>query len=208
VEVNPILLKNFTDAKTVSGIRKITNNEIELRDYCSLSDIDNMILSDASSLHRRLEFLSVRALIKELKLDISIRYIKRKPIANKGYISITHSDTIAAIIWSPDTEYAIDIEEISDKLNRIKNRAFSDSELLFANNDPAKLGLLWNCKECVFKIIGINAVDFKNTIKVLPFAENEKIHCDFMQNNKKIASFEFNYMVFNEHTLTWGKKIS
>jgi len=201
-----ILVENFCKKPSVSGINNISSDIDSLYSFCDLSDVDNMIISHSASLHRRLEILNVRALIKELGLDIKITYKNRKPICESGFISISHSDSLVAVIWNPDTEYAVDIEEISPRMTRIAYRAFSEKELAFANNDITKLTLLWNCKECVYKIAGNKAVEFREQINVLPFREGEKIYCELTDNNI-ISSFEFESGLISNHSFVWGKQI-
>jgi len=201
-----ILLENFSIKPSISGICKISNDIDFLYSFCDLSDVDNMIISHSASLHRRLEILNVRALIKELGLNLKITYKNRKPICDNGYISISHSDSLAAVIWNPETEYAVDIEEISPRMTRIAYRAFSEKELAFANNDIRLLTILWNCKECVYKIAGNKAVEFREQINVLPFREGEKIYCELTENNK-ISTFEFESGLISNHSYVWGKQI-
>lgn len=201
-----ILVENFCKKPSVSGIKNISSDIDSLYSFCDLTDVDNMIISNSSSLHRRLEILNVRALIKELGLKLKITYKNRKPICDNGYISISHSDTLAAVIWNPDTEFAVDIEEISPRMTRIAYRAFSEKELAFADNDITKLTLLWNCKECVYKIAGNKAVEFREQINVLPFREGEKIYCE-LSENYKISIFEFESGLISNHSYVWGKQI-
>ncbi|HOZ29469.1 MAG TPA: 4'-phosphopantetheinyl transferase superfamily protein [Bacteroidales bacterium] len=201
-----ILVSNFSNEDSISGIREITKNEIELYSFCNLSDVDNMILSH-SSLNRRLEILNVRALIKELRLDIKIHYKERKPICSDGFISITHSDDLAAVIWSRNTEYSIDIERISPRLLRIAKRAFSETELEFALADLIKLSLLWNCKECVYKLANDKGMNFQKQIQVQPFSNIKEILCHYIDNkgNKRIYRFSGGQIL--DHTYVWGKQI-
>ncbi len=201
-----ILTENFSSAPSVSGIREITNDIDFLYSYCDLTDVDNMIISQSGSLLRRLEILNVRALIKDLGLNLKITYKNRKPQCDNGFISISHSDTLAAVIWNPDTETAIDIEEISERVTRIAKRAFSLPELEFANNDILKLNLLWNCKECVYKLAEIKGLDFKKQIQVLPFNAEDKIKAELISGGN-IRYFEFEYGKILNHSYVWGKEM-
>lgn len=198
-----ILLQDFSPKPSISGIRKITDDIEFLYSYCQLTDVDNMILSQSGSLGRRLEILNVRALVKELGLNVNITYKSRKPQCENGFISISHSDSLAAVIWSPDTEIAIDIEEVSSRITRIAKRAFSASELDFAGDDLLKLNLLWNCKESVYKLAEIKGLDFKQQIKVLPFSESGKINAE-LYHNKQTRFFKFEYSEILNHSFVWG----
>lgn len=201
-----LILENFGEEKTVSGVRKITDDIEFLYSYCNLTDIDNMLISESGSLDRRLEILNVRALIKECGLDLSITYKQRKPIVQNGFIGISHSDTLAAIIWHPEKEIAIDVEELGERIKRISHRAFSDSELEFANNDLLKLNLLWNTKECVYKLIGIKGVDFKKQIRVLPFDNNNEIRAELISDSEP-KYFNFNSSTVLNNSLVWGSEV-
>jgi len=201
-----ILLSNFCGHNTVSGIRKISKDEKELYSFCDLTDVDNMILSH-SSLHRRLEILNVRALIKELGLNIKIHYKARKPICNHGFISITHSDDLAAVIWSKDTEYSVDIEKISSRMIRISKRAFSEKELEFSGTDLFKLTIMWNCKECIYKLANETGLDFRNQLQVMPFSSSENIICNYTDSRNVVKTFSFQYGKILDHTYVWGKQI-
>lgn len=200
-----LILENFAGEKTVSGIRKITDNIEFLYSYCNLTDVDNMLISQSGSLGRRLEILNVRALIKECGLDLKITYKQRKPIVQNGFIGISHSDSLAAIVWHPEKEIAIDIEEIGERIMRISRRAFSDSELKFANNDLIKLNLLWNTKECVYKLSGIKGVDFKQQIRVLPFDSIGEIRAELISDSVT-RSFKFNSSTILNQSLVWGSE--
>jgi 4'-phosphopantetheinyl transferase len=201
-----ILFENFCAAPSVSGIRKITDDINFLYNYCDLTDVDNMILSQSGSLSRCLEILNVRALVKELGLNLKISYKHRKPFCDSGFISISHSDTLAAVIWSPDTEISIDIEEISERITRIAKRAFSLPEIEFADNNLLKLNLLWNCKECVYKLAEIKGLDFKKQIRVFPFDAEGKINAELV-HDERTRHFEFEYSEILNHSYVWGREI-
>ena len=199
-----LLKQIFDNGESLLGIRKIDSDENQLTGYCSLNDVDNVILNDCSSVERRLEILNVRALIKDLGLDLKITYKHRKPIANFGKISISHSDSLVAVIWSKSFEYAIDIEEVAERITRISKRAFSNSELEFAEGNLIKLNLMWNCKESVYKIAENKGLSFKEQIRVHPFADDKKIMCEMIIENEK-SFFEFEYGMLENHTFVYGK---
>jgi phosphopantetheinyl transferase len=198
----PLVLRNFSGNGSTSGIWKISESETELLNLCDLNEYDKNILKHSSLASRRIEILAVRALIRRLDLNIVIRYGDRKPLCDKGHISISHSKNFAAIIWHPEYETAIDIEEVNKRLYKIAERAFSEDELKFADNNLKLLTLLWNCKECVFKICNDYGVEFKTQIKVFPF-DNNSITCKLYMNNTA-KQFNFSYLEIDNNTLVWG----
>ncbi len=140
--------------------------EEQLRAMCDLTDEDNCRIERCSAPKRRIELLSVRALLKAVGINQTIHYDESKPYLDNGYISISHSADIAAIIYNPDHSVGIDIEKISPRIQRIAKRAFSDEEIAAANGDLEKLTILWNCKECVFKLANDEGIDFREMIEV------------------------------------------
>ncbi len=140
--------------------------EEQLRTMCDLCDEDLKVIGNNSAHKRRIELLSVRALLKAVGINQTIHYNDRRPYLNKGYISISHSADIAAIIYNPDFPVGIDIEKISPKIQHIASRVFSDKELAAANGDLEKLTVLWNCKECVVKLSNDDGIDFQEMIEV------------------------------------------
>lgn len=201
-----IVLKNFVKANSVSAVRTISKDIEELYAFCTLSDVDNMILMQSGSLDRRLEILNVRALIKECGLNLNITYKKRKPQVQNGYISISHSDSLVAIVWNSDFEIAVDIEEIGERIIRISKRAFSEKELEFANNNLINLHLMWGVKECVYKLAEVQGLEFKSQIHIYPFSENEKIKAE-LYHQGVTRKFLCDYQIVENHCLTWGNEV-
>ena len=154
--------------------------EEQLRTMCDLCDEDLSRIDGCKANKRRIELLSVRALLKAVGINQTIHYDDRKPYLDSGYISISHSADIAAIIYNSDHPVGIDFEKISPRIQRIATRAFSDLEIAAANGDLEKLTILWNCKECIFKLANDEGIDFREMIKVnlLPFVQpTELVEC-------------------------------
>ena len=152
---------------------KMEETEEQLRAMCDLTDEDNCRIGRCSAPKRRIELLSVRALLKAVGIHQTIHYNDRKPYLDNGYISISHSANMAAIIYNPDFSVGIDIEVVAPRIRRIASRAFSDVELVIADDDIEKLTILWNCKECVFKLANDEGIDFREMIEVdMPLSEH------------------------------------
>ncbi|MBR6067680.1 MAG: 4'-phosphopantetheinyl transferase superfamily protein [Bacteroidales bacterium] len=145
---------------------KMEESEEQLRAMCDLCDEDLCRIDNCKAPKRRIELLSVRALLKAVGINQTIHYNDSKPYLDNGYISISHSADIAAIIYNPDYPVGIDIEKISPRIQRIATRAFSDEEIAAANGDLEKLTILWNCKECVFKLADDEGIDFREMISI------------------------------------------
>ena len=186
---------------------------------CNLTDEDNHVIERCSADKRRIELLAVRTLLKTTGINQNIHYNDRKPYLDNGYISISHSSNIAAIIFNPDFPVGIDIETISPRIRRIATRAFSESELAAADDDLEKLTVLWNCKECVFKLANDEGIDFRNKIEVaLPTNFMLPEICAPMQNieGKQLAIraslyrevyFSLSAIKIEGNTAVWGRSL-
>ena len=200
-------------------------SEGQLRAICDLCDEDIHLIDNCKAEKRRIELLSVRALLKTVGIRQTIHYNDRKPYIDEGYISISHSANIAAIIFSHDFPVGIDVETISPRIRRIATRAFSDTEIATANDELEKLTILWNCKECVFKLANDEGIDFREMIKVnlppfmqLPEPEvaehsrsiegwqNEKIEA-YLTKSGQTRHFSLSTIKIEGNTAVFGKEI-
>lgn len=161
-----LIQKNILSDHSLLAFWKMEESEEQLRAMCDLCDEDLCRIDNCKAPKRRIELLSVRALLKAVGINRTIHYSDSKPYLDNGYISISHSADIAAIIYNPDYPVGIDIEKISPRIQRIATRAFSDEEIAAANGDLEKLTILWNCKECVFKLAYDEGIDFREMISI------------------------------------------
>jgi phosphopantetheinyl transferase len=134
--------------------------------------------------HKRLQHLAGRYLLRHLVPHFPLELIQladtKKPYLENElfHFSISHCGDFAAVIVSTHNRVGVDIELITDKINRIQNKFVSGGEMeLFATHGIAagrsgeepghpapnnrQLTLLWSCKEAVFKWYGRGEVDFK-----------------------------------------------
>jgi phosphopantetheinyl transferase len=144
---------------------------------------DNFNYSEYNSItseKRKREYLAVRIAFKMLlDRDFSILYDSNgKPfLADNSYqISISHSNKWIAVIAHPTLPVGIDIECPTDKIHKIHKRFLSvlEQNELNNGNDIKQLQLAWSAKEALYKIIGIESVDFANQLRIYPFEVETK----------------------------------
>lgn len=184
-------------------------SEEQLRAMCDLCDEDLKVIGNNSAHKRHIELLSVRALLKAVGINQTIHYNDRKPYLDNGYISISHSADIAAIIYNPDYPVGIDIEKISPKIQHIASRVFSDKELAAAKGDLEKLTVIWNCKECVVKLANDDTINFREMINVdmpsgFSFQDNIIINCT-LKKSEHTTVFSLSAMKIEGNTVAWGR---
>jgi 4'-phosphopantetheinyl transferase len=124
---------------------------------------------------RKLEFLGTRWLLKILLgKETNVQYTADgKPYLNNEsyHISLSHSGKWMAVMIHPTKHVGIDIECPSDKIQNVYKRFLSETEQseLSDGKDIKQLQIAWSAKEALYKIIGKEAVDFANQLRLLPF---------------------------------------
>ena len=155
-----------------------------------------------SSSTRRVEWLAVRRLLYELsnnKLNISYLPSGKPQLNDKTYrISISHTRGYAAIfLHHGEEEIGLDIEQISNKVERVRHRFLSEKELMFAEENlkerQTKLLLMWSAKETLYKIMDIEGVDFSEHLHIHAFRLSEQGR---FQAESSYVGKEMNYSVY------------
>lgn len=121
-------------------------------------------------------------------------------------ISIAHTGQYVTILLHPTAKVGIDIERITDKVVRVQSKFLSEAEIaaLDVNNSKTQLTLLWAAKEALYKVMGVETVDFVKHLSVAPFSpylDGE------MQAQESVTAAQQNYTlsyrVFPEFVLVW-----
>lgn len=143
-----------------------------------LSNLDDYVVDfqKMGTAKRQLEFLTTRIAINlMLEQDVIVIYdLAGKPHLkdNLFNISISHTKNWVAVMTHPSKNVGIDIECISDRVSKVYPKFLSDKEqrhLTAKDNNTQKLLLAWSAKEAIYKIIGMDAVDFKTQLELYPF---------------------------------------
>ena len=166
-------LITFSDAMLL--VWELTESIETLKEQLNLVDSDNIALEKIVSEKRKLEFLGIRVAFKTLLgKEIEIEYDGNgKPsLKDKSYqISISHSKNWIVVMAHPNRLVGIDIECPTDKIQKLYKRFLGIDEQKDLSNgkDNRQLLLAWSGKEALYKIIGNEAVDFANQLRIFPF---------------------------------------
>ena len=191
-------------------IWKIEESIEDLKKGISLTE-KNATRLDAmkSDLHQK-GFLSIRHLLKEVGLtDADLHYdTYGKPHLNAGrYISISHSFTFTAIIFSYETPVGIDIEKQREKILKIAHKFTQIEEYkTIANVDAliSKLTIVWGAKESLYKIYGKKKLLFLHHIYIDDFKFVDKRTTGEIRFNGKEASYNIEFLEFEGFTCVFG----
>lgn len=127
------------------------------------------------TIKRQLEFLAARVAFQQLVgTHETITYTAEgKPLckSNNYQLSITHTQKWVAVLIHPTLEVGIDIEAPSDRFAKLYTRFLTPNEQqnLVDLSDLRRVQLAWSAKETLYKIIGMDAVDFATQLEIHNF---------------------------------------
>lgn len=198
-------------ANTILGILPIQEDSESILSQLDKKELYSPTLTSMIE-SRRCEWLSVRLLLKKLTgEEKEIRYLPSgKPyLADHSYhISISHTKSYVAVILHPTKEVAIDIEYLSPRVEKIRSRFMSEEEerSLSPDNPLIHLMLHWSAKECLFKRINQEEVEFQTQLRIHPFEPRLEVWDSFAASEthtKAGGIFTIHYYVSNDYVLTY-----
>jgi phosphopantetheinyl transferase (holo-ACP synthase) len=133
-----------------------------------LTDNEKLYLKKITNENRKQEFLQIRALRNKSIGEIEIDYTESgKPflVNSKEYISISHSQNFIGILKAP-FDIGLDIEEINERIIKIKNRFLNEKELKLFDSSIENLTIAWTLKEALFKLNTRNGIDFRKELLI------------------------------------------
>jgi phosphopantetheinyl transferase len=163
----PLVYQQNINATTKLGVWHIIEDEHFFMQYVPLQ-------KEVTHPHKRLQHLAGRYLLKALFPKFPLQLIKiadtKKPfLADEAFhFSISHCGDYAAVMVSTTHRVGVDVEAITEKIQRVIPKFLSMHEQRFLlGKELNKLAtLLWSVKETVFKWKGTGGVDFKEDIQV------------------------------------------
>jgi phosphopantetheinyl transferase len=186
----------------------ITN--IESRDLESnsiyLSNEEKDKITKYVSHKRKLEYSSVRYLLKKYIGNFSIQYTKLGApyLAEGPRISISHSHNFALITKTNKQKIGIDIEKIQDKIKRITSKFLNTNDIENLEKGCREINQItytkiWCCKEAIYKICSNNNINLKEniTIKLLS-STNAKATVNY---NNTTHSFALNLYYLDDYII-------
>jgi phosphopantetheinyl transferase len=165
--------------------------------------------------HKRLQHLAGRYLLPYLFPDFPREEIliadTRKPFLKdeRYHFSISHCSDYAAAIVSSQERVGIDIEMITPRVEKIKQKFLHVDELAFVHKYAEEyqvklLTLLWSAKEAMFKWWGRGEIDFSDVLRLEPFSfSTEGVMPAFFFKYNTRVQLEIQYRMFDGLSLAW-----
>jgi 4'-phosphopantetheinyl transferase len=207
------ITKHYLNETTILGVWKIEEDINTLLEMVVLDNDDRKKYKEFASTSRKLEFLSVRALLSELLgKDAHIVYNKNnKPFLRDGsrFISITHSHKLTAILCSVDERVGIDLEYMSSNIGAFAFKFLNRKEKISKDPEERKYHLYihWCAKESLYKICDKEGISIRNNITVEPFEVKDSGEIKGKVHTQKInESFDLFYSRYDNYAIVWTKK--
>lgn len=130
---------------------------------------EKLLLDNISNENRKQEFIQTRKLRNETIGKIEILYNEDgKPLLTDSdyFISISHSQHFIGIIKAP-FNIGLDIEEINDRVLKIKQRFLNNEEQILFGTNIENLTIAWTLKEAMFKLNNRTGIDFRKELLVV-----------------------------------------
>lgn len=205
--------KHYLNEFTILGVWKIEEDLKTLLGQVVLDNDDKKKFKVFASTSRKLEFLSVRALLSELLgIDARIVYNKNnKPFLKNGshFISISHSNRLTAILLSTNEKVGIDLEYMSANISRIAFKFINRKEKITSDPESQRyhLYLHWCAKEALYKICDKEGISIKKNITIEPFDVRDSGEIKGKVRTAKINdTFDLFYTRYDNYAIVWTKK--
>jgi phosphopantetheinyl transferase len=208
------ITKHYLNEFSILGVWKIEEDLDTLLGMVPLNSDDRKRYKGFSSNSRKLEFLSVRALLTELLgPEASIVYNKNnKPFLRDGsrFISISHSHKLTSILLSTNEKVGIDLEYMSSNIAAIALKFLNVKEKITKVNEDRKYHLYihWCAKEALYKICDKEGISIRKNITIEPFEVKDAGEIKGSVHTDKInESFNLFYSKYDNYAIVWTKKI-
>jgi 4'-phosphopantetheinyl transferase len=207
------ITKHYLNESAIIGVWKIEEDLDALLELVVLDSDEKKKYKSFSSNSRKLEFLSVRALLSELLgKDARIAYNKNnKPFLKDGsrFISISHSHKLTAILLSVNEKVGIDLEYMSSNIASIAFKFLNRKEKVTSDPEDRKYHLYihWCAKEALYKICDKEGISIRKNLTIEPFKVKESGEIKGQVHTNKInESFDLYYSKYDNYAIVWTKK--
>jgi len=195
------------------GVWEITEDYDTLYEMVELAPVEKTKLDSFKNISRKVEWLSVRALVKNmLGKDTRILYnAENKPFVrgNTHQISISHSNMLTAVLISKDKQVGIDLEFMSGKITKVADKFINQREKVTEDPEMKKfhMYLHWCAKEALYKICDKQDINFRDGLTIAPFEpEDHGFMKGMVLNGNGEENIELEYLQHDNYALVWCVK--
>ncbi len=192
------------------GVWEIDEDYDTLRARVQLDPAEKERLASFRNPARKLEYLSVRALLQQMA-GASARIVydrTNKPYIqdNQFNISISHSGKFTSVLLSREKKVGIDMEQMTHRISRIAHYFIHPDEQITEDGSKKRYHLYihWCAKEALYKICDKNALIFRKHMVIEPFDPAVEGMIRGRVNNGRINEvFDMHYRRMKDYVMVW-----
>ena len=171
-----LLIKKEIEDGCLLGLWEIVEDYETLFGITHLNSNDIRRLNTFKNINRKIESLSVRALLQQmLNSDARIVYRKHshKPYLEDGsyHISVSHSNKYTSILLGKNKHVGVDLEYMSHDIERLAHKFINEREKITENplHRREHFYVHWCAKEALYKICNKVDINFQENLTIKPF---------------------------------------
>lgn len=113
---------------------------------------------------------------------------------------------MVAVAVHQELPIGIDIQFITSKVIRIKNKFLNEEELKQCRSDAMELSLYWSCKEALFKVYGKKDAFLKSNfhIQSLTFSQDEGHATGIIQIGEHRSIHQLNLLRIDDYVMAYS----
>jgi len=171
-----LIINREIEAGCRIGLWEITEDYETLFRITRLSNEDIIRLNGFKNLNRKIESLSVRALLQQMTHQdarIVYRNQSHKPFLDDGSfnISVSHSNKYTSVMLGKNKQVGVDLEFMSHDIERVAHKFINKRETI--TNNPlyrrVHIYIHWCAKEALYKISDRRDINFLEDMRIKPF---------------------------------------
>lgn len=191
----PLIRKQRIDESTWLALWQMTESVEQMPEPAQVD------LSAFTSLRRKKEKLTEYLLLKDLTDDDSLVIHHNEdgaPFVDGYYLSLSHTEGWAAMILSKSHRVGVDIEYVSERVNRVASRFIREDE---QQESLTERLINWCAKEAVYKFFTEQHLEF-HEMRLLPYLQ-EKEGNVVVENLKQQVQVTVSYEVTDDYVLAY-----
>ncbi len=174
----PLIYNQVVYGDCQLGIWEIKESFDEMYSRIHFFEGEEEKLDNYKSTIRKLEWMSVRRLLREIKgVPTQIVYNeKRKPFLfnSAEHISISHSRSLTGIMLSKNRKIGFDLEFMVQNIDRVSHKFLNSDEYIVEDNRKnLHLYIHWCAKEALYKLLDKQDINFRKNLTIEPFEPDE-----------------------------------
>jgi 4'-phosphopantetheinyl transferase EntD len=208
-----LVLQEKVQAGAEFALWKIEEGDDYYLQKLVLSEAESGYINSIKHPAQKTRWLASRFLLKHLmRTDAFVELqadVHGKPFINNFplHVSISHSNTYAAVIISEHALVGIDVEEVARNIEPMKHKFLSQAELhtLIPETINEQLLLYWAAKEVMYKMYAKRKLEFKDDMFVKPFSVNKHGSLEgILSKHDEVFHFHLSYFLSREYVVVFG----